>query len=86
MKGGIIRFHILCMLLCILPSYLIFAGGVKEDPIALARSLIIEKRYNEALVVLAEAVRKDPERIEEAENLIRRIRAIRGSTMTSTRS
>ncbi|MCX7787136.1 MAG: hypothetical protein N2442_05525 [Spirochaetes bacterium] len=78
MMGGIVRFFILYTLLCFFPSYLLVAGGVKEDPIALARSLIIEKRYNEALVVLAEAARKDPERIEEAENLIRRIRAIRG--------
>ncbi len=83
MMGGMIRFlkprfFILCLILFVLPSSLLFAGGVKEDPIALARSLIIEKRYNEALVVLAEAARKDPERIEEAEDLIRRIRAIRG--------
>ncbi len=78
MMGGMVRFLILIMFLFFLPSYMLVAGGVKEDPIALARSLIIEKRYNEALVVLAEAARKDPERIEEAENLIRRIRAIRG--------
>jgi hypothetical protein len=78
MMGGMFRFLILCTILMVFPFYLLWAGGAKEDPIALARSLMIEKRYNEALVVLAEAARKDPERIEEAEDLIRRIRTIRG--------
>lgn len=76
--GGMARFIILCMILMVFPFYLLWAGGAKEDPIALARSLIIEKRYNEALLVLAEAARKDPERIEEVESLIRRVRSIRG--------
>jgi tetratricopeptide (TPR) repeat protein len=40
--------------------------------------MIVEKRYNEALLLLAEVIRKDPERIDEAESLIRRIRIIRG--------
>ncbi len=53
-------------------------SGQKEDPIATARSLIVEKRYNDALIVLAEVIRTDPERIDEAESLIRKIRNIRG--------
>jgi hypothetical protein len=68
----------LCLGLLLFPLFLLPAGGSKEDPIAVARNLIIEKRYNEALLVLADVARKDPERMEEAENLIRRIRTIRG--------
>ncbi len=56
----------------------LFAAGQQEDPIEEARGLVIEGRLNEAILVLQEAVRQDPERITEAEALLDRIRRIRG--------
>lgn len=56
----------------------LFAGGQAEDPIRLARELVSENRINEAILLLEETVRTDPERIREAEALLRSIREIRG--------
>ncbi len=42
-----------------------------------ARDLMDEERYNEAVVVLQQVISTHPERIDEAEALLRRIRAVR---------
>jgi hypothetical protein len=55
------------------------ALGGQEDELTDARQLIAEKRYNEALLILTEVIRKDPDKTEEAENLIRQVRRYRGS-------
>lgn len=56
----------------------VFAGGQQEDPIRRARELVAENRINDAILLLEETVRNDPERIQEAEALMRTIREIRG--------
>jgi len=66
------------LILVLIAAFPASGSGQKEDPIATARSLIVEKRYNDALLILAEVIRTDPERIDEAESLIRKIRNIRG--------
>jgi hypothetical protein len=53
------------------------AGGSQEEGLDTARRLIAEKRYNEALLVLTEVIRGDPEKTAEAENLIRQVRLYR---------
>lgn len=54
------------------------AAGQQEDPIRQARELISENRINEAILLLEQTVRDDPERIQESEALMRTIREIRG--------
>ncbi|MFP4483216.1 MAG: hypothetical protein ACLFO1_00025 [Spirochaetaceae bacterium] len=54
------------------------ASGQQEDPLEEARRLVAEGRLNEAILVLQEAVREDPEQIQEAEELLEKIRTIRG--------
>ncbi len=54
------------------------AAGRQEDPIRQARELISENRINEAILLLEQTVREDPERIQESEALMRTIRQIRG--------
>ena len=76
--GGKSKRLIFLLFLILSAALPVFGSGQKEDPIATARSLIVEKRYNDALLVLAEVIRTDPERVDEAESLIRRIRNIRG--------
>ena len=56
----------------------VLAGGKQEDPIATARDLIIRNRLNDAILLLTEAVRKNPQLIDEAEGLMQKIRSIRG--------
>lgn len=56
----------------------VYPAGQREDPIEEARALVIEGQLNQAILVLQEAVREDPERIQEAERLLDRIRRIRG--------
>ena len=76
--GGIkTPFSIIILIFLVIGGNL-FAGGGREDPVDTARALILEKRYNEALLILAEVARKDPRRLDEAEGLIRRIRNLRG--------
>jgi hypothetical protein len=54
------------------------ASGSQEDELALARQRIVERRYNEALLILTEVIREDPEKSDEAESLIRQIRSFMG--------
>lgn len=54
------------------------ASGRQEDPIRQARELVAANRINEAILLLEQTVRDDPERIQEAESLMRTIREIRG--------
>ena len=54
------------------------ARGQSEDPIRQARELIAENRINDAILLLEQTVREDPERIQQAEALLRTIREIRG--------
>ena len=55
------------------------AGGSQEESLAAARQLIVEKHYNEALLILTEIVRNDAKRADEAESLIRQIRVFLGN-------
>ncbi|MDR1316427.1 MAG: hypothetical protein LBK13_06095 [Spirochaetales bacterium] len=55
------------------------ALGGQEADLDTARELIAEKRFNEALLVLTEVIRKDPEKTAEAESLIRQVRMFRES-------
>lgn len=54
-----------------------FARGTREDPIDEARSLIDARRHNDAMLILQEIVRRQPERIDEVEKLLREIRGFR---------
>lgn len=54
------------------------AAGRREDPVRQARELVSANRINEAILLLEQAIRDDPERIVEAEALMRTIREIRG--------
>ncbi|MDA3949186.1 MAG: hypothetical protein PF508_08165, partial [Spirochaeta sp.] len=54
------------------------ARGQSEDPIRQARELVAENRINDAILLLEQTVREDPERIQQAEALLRTIREIRG--------
>ncbi|MDR2587871.1 MAG: hypothetical protein LBC67_00445 [Spirochaetales bacterium] len=74
-------------ILCIFTVLLIFfagggelrALGSRDDAIVGAKALIVEKRYNEALLLLTDFIRREPDLADEAEELIRRILVIRGN-------
>src|SRR5687767_7612643 len=46
------------------------ANGVQENRVARARELIAEKNYNEAILILTTVVREEPDRQDEAQELI----------------
>ncbi|MFP4425080.1 MAG: hypothetical protein ACLFPP_01390 [Spirochaetaceae bacterium] len=68
----------LTLILLFLPGTL-HAMGQQEDPIRRAEVLIEENRLNEAIRLLERTIREEPERIHEAEDLLREIRRRRGS-------
>ncbi len=55
----------------------VFAGGQREDPVENARQLMAERRYNDAILVLTEAVRNDPDKFDQVEELMEEIRTVR---------
>ena len=69
-----IIFLILLGLNVLVPLY---GAGSREDPIAVSRRLIEERQFNQALDILTEFIRTEPDRITEAEALLRNIRSIR---------
>ncbi|NBC28594.1 MAG: hypothetical protein GVY29_01215 [Spirochaetes bacterium] len=77
-RSSFVFFGLIVFALILGVSGPLFAAGQQEDPIEEARGLVIEGRLNEAILVLQEAVRQDPELIDEAEALLDRIRRIRG--------
>lgn len=74
LTARVLIWGIVLLVLCGLP---LFARGQSEDPIAEARDLIIRNRLNDAIRILTNVIRTDPERIDEAERLLRLIRSLR---------
>ncbi|SIP97918.1 hypothetical protein SAMN05920897_10271 [Alkalispirochaeta americana] len=77
MKKLILR-RLPAVLLLLLISVSLPASGRREDPVRRARGLVAENRINDAILLLEQTIRDDPERIVEAEALMRAIRGIRG--------
>lgn len=68
----------LCLLILVLSQVVsLSALGTREDPVVQAEELIQENRYNDAAVLLREVVRRQPERFDEVEALLREIRTAR---------
>jgi hypothetical protein len=53
------------------------AGGQREDPVQTARQLMADRRYNDAILVLIDVMKKSPHRFEEAEKLLTEVRKVR---------
>jgi hypothetical protein len=73
-----VLFAIISIAILSLTPYRAFPMGRSEDPIRQARELVARNRINEAILLLEQTVREDPERIQQAEALLRTIRDIRG--------
>ena len=54
-----------------------YSGGKKEDVMPAAQQLVAEKKYSEAVKLLAEVVKNQPERLDEVESLMAVIRSAR---------
>ncbi len=69
--------YILILLFFLGSAGIVSASGTKEDPISRAEALVEELKYNEAILILTEVMRKHPERFQEAQELLNRIREAR---------
>lgn len=65
------------LFLFLLPVSLPAGGRQEEDPVETARQLMADRRYNDAILVLTEMMKNDPDRFDQAEALIREVRTIR---------
>jgi len=78
-KGKII---LLVLILCLVAAVGLHARGRAErqsrQRLAEVEKLIEEKRYNQAILLLSEVVKEDPDRFDAAEELMNRIRTFRG--------
>ncbi|MBN2441298.1 MAG: hypothetical protein JXJ04_08125 [Spirochaetales bacterium] len=73
-KFSSLFFIILLFLALALPAY---PAGKKEDKLAQAKVYIEQKQYNEALFLISEVIREEPDRFDEAVKLSDKIYAIR---------
>ncbi len=55
----------------------LYAGGQKEDRLPDAQKLIEEGKYNDAIMILSEIMKTNPDQFTEAEKLMREIRIAR---------
>ncbi|MCL2792390.1 MAG: hypothetical protein FWD87_04795 [Spirochaetaceae bacterium] len=55
----------------------IYARGQREDLLPTARQLVEERRYNDAVRILAEIIEREPERLDEVESLMTIVRSVR---------
>jgi tetratricopeptide (TPR) repeat protein len=73
-KGRIFTFLII-LLLFLAPA--VWSGGKKEDQLPLAEKLVGEKKYSDAINILADIVKNEPERLDHVEKLMAEIRSAR---------
>ncbi len=77
-KGKII---LLILILCLVAAVSVQARGRAErqsrERLAEVEKLIEEKRYNQAILLLSQVVKEDPDRFDAAEKLMNRIRMLR---------
>lgn len=67
----------IALLICIVflcVAGVLWAGGKKEDRLSQARELIEERRYNQAIQILAVVMRTEPEKFDVAQQLLNKIR------------
>ena len=55
----------------------LYAGGQKENRLPEAQKLIDEKKYNDAILILTDIMRTNPDQFTEAEKMIKEIRTAR---------
>lgn len=60
----------------------IFASGKGEDLLIDATRLVEEKKYDEAVKILATVIKKQPNRLDEVEKLMKKIREARNTYIT----
>ncbi len=65
-------FYLLLFFVILLPINL-YAGGRKEDRIPQAMALVEERRYNDAILLLTEIMKANPDQFAEAQKLIQQI-------------
>ena len=70
----------LCLILFLFSAGgFVFGNGVQEDRISKAKELIAQKDYNEAILLLAKVVKEEPDRLDQAQELLDQIRRARDS-------
>ena len=79
-KGRIFTFLIILLMI---PVLSVWSGGRKEDQLPLAQKLVQEKKYSEAINILADIVKSQPERLDEVEKLMGVIRSARSQYNTN---
>lgn len=55
----------------------VYAGGQKEDRLPQAQQLIEEGKYNDAILILTEIMKTNPDQFDEAQKLVNEIRSAR---------
>ena len=70
--------YLLLLVFTLIPLNL-YAGGQKEDRIPFALELVEQREYNDAILILTEIMRENPDQFEEAQKLIQKISKVRDS-------
>ena len=66
-----------CLLLVVLGPVTVYAGGTKEDSLAAIDTLIEERKYNEAILLLTQFIKNNPNRFDDAQKRLQRIVRLR---------
>ena len=68
---------LLLILFFLFAVFSVSAAGKKEDRLEQARSLIEQKLYNEAVVILSQVMQEEPRKFDEAQKLLNEVRKAR---------
>ncbi len=77
------RIFTFLIILLFVPALFAWGGGRKEDQMPLAQQLVQEKKYSEAIKILADIVKNEPERLDEVEKMMAAIRSARAQYNTN---
>ena len=67
------KYSYLLLFLFIFETLNLHAGGHQEDRIPDAMALVEERRYNEAILLLTEVMKTNPDQFAEAQKLMQKI-------------
>lgn len=65
------------MLLLVIGQGRVYAGGNQEDSLATVDTLIQERKYNEAILLLTQFIKNNPDRFDDAQRRLQRIVKLR---------
>ncbi|HAK45914.1 MAG TPA: hypothetical protein DCO79_08360, partial [Spirochaeta sp.] len=73
-RNGYVTVLILLLICFAIPVFNVYSSGTQEDRLSEAETLVEQREYNAAMLILTDILRNEPSRMSDVQNLLTRIR------------